>query len=120
MRPGAGAGAGAGDLPLAGPDPTPRSCAGLQPGAGAGDAGPGPAAVSAVYLPLTLSILIHVRLWTAVANPHLSLAEIKRVGVGQRTVRAAVAATKLRPSIFNRRNLHKYLCLVKDECLGRY
>ena len=111
-----GAGAGAGDLPLAGPDPTPRSCAGLQPGAG--DAALGPAAVSADYLPLTHSILIHVHC-TALANLHLSLAEIKRVGVGQRTVRAAVAATKLRPSIFNRRNSHKYLCLVKDESLGK-
>ena len=118
MRVQPGAGAGAGDLPLAGPDPTPRSCAGLQPGAG--DAALGPAAVSADYLPLTHSMLIHVQLWTSVANLHLSLAEIKRVGVGQRTVRAAVTATKLRPSIFNRRNLHKYLCLVKDECLGRY
>ena len=112
MRPGAGAGTGAGDLPLAGPDPAPRSCAGLQPGAGAGDAGPGPAAVSADYHWLTL--------YSSMANLHLSLAEIKRVGVGQRTVRAAVTATKLLPSIFNRRNLHKYLCLVKDECLGRY
>ena len=118
MRPGAGAGAGAGDLPLAGPDPTPRSCAGLQPGDGAGDAALGPAAVSVDYLPLP-HYNTHIT-HPSTANLHLSLAEIKRVGVGQRTVRAAVTATKLRPSIFNRRNLHKYLCLVKDECLGRY
>ena len=66
-----------------------------------------------------LSILIQVQLWTAVNNPHLSLAEIKRVGVGQRTVRAAVTATKLRRSIFSLRNSHKYLCLMKDESLGK-
>ena len=116
MRVQPGAGAGAGELPLAGPDPTPRSCAGLQPGAG--DAALGPAAVSADYLPLP-HYNTHIT-HPSTANLHLSLAEIKRVGVGQRTVRAAVTATKLRPSIFNRRNLHKYLCLVKDECLGRY